>query len=125
MDLASRLDAALYVIHAVNLEDYPIDMDAADWEQQAEAALAEQREAVRSVLAGHRGPWRYEAWSGEPGPVLVEAADDHDASMIVVGRRRHGRLHLLTSAALPYLAGHTSRPILLVSSPFRGADQPE
>jgi hypothetical protein len=40
-ELGAQLGAELHVIHAVDLSDYPVDPDAADWEEQAAASLEE------------------------------------------------------------------------------------
>jgi nucleotide-binding universal stress UspA family protein len=60
VDLAQRLHADLHVVHAVDLFDYPVDPDAADWEQQAHRALAEQRRRVEAALADSSLSWTYQ-----------------------------------------------------------------
>src|SRR3954463_15216092 len=54
VDLAARLAAEIVVVHIVDLDDYPIDPDSADWEERAGEALAEERHQVEEALAGHR-----------------------------------------------------------------------
>jgi nucleotide-binding universal stress UspA family protein len=90
VDLARRLGARLHVAHAICLDDYPIDPDAADWEEQGAAGVAEQRRHVEQLLADTPVRWSYEARRGEPGVVLARAAAKQDALMIVVGTRGEG-----------------------------------
>lgn len=60
-DLATRLHAHLHVVHANSLDDYPIDPDAADWEEQAHRVLDAQRAHVQAVLTGSTPGWTYHA----------------------------------------------------------------
>ena len=45
-DLARRMGAVVHVVHAISLDDYPVDPDADDWEAQAAQVLAGQRAEV-------------------------------------------------------------------------------
>jgi len=119
-DLARRLHAHLHVVHAVDLADYPIDPDAPDWEQRAQATLAQEWEHVRTELADQPGSWTYHAWHGDPVGLLAAVADEHDALFIVVGTRGAG----LAAGLSRLLSGSTShglirrrhRPVLIVPS---------
>ena len=42
------------MVHSIDLSDYPIDPDAADWEQQAQCALRDQYQQVAEALKGWR-----------------------------------------------------------------------
>ena len=65
-DLAERLEARLHVVHGVDLGDYPINPDAADWEEQGERTLAEQQDQVQTALATCPQGWTYsEAIDGD------------------------------------------------------------
>jgi nucleotide-binding universal stress UspA family protein len=57
-DLAGRLAARLVVVHVVDLDDYPIDPEAADWEEQRAGG------ATRSVSAA----WPARGVAGERAP---------------------------------------------------------
>ncbi|MDT7649454.1 MAG: hypothetical protein QOI36_860, partial [Pseudonocardiales bacterium] len=50
LDLGRRLRAQLHVLHVIGTGDYPIDIDAGDWEERGRQALAEQRCRVERVL---------------------------------------------------------------------------
>jgi nucleotide-binding universal stress UspA family protein len=123
-DLATRLDAELHVVHAVDLTDYPIDPDAADWDEQAEAVLAEEHQKVREVLNRQPVPWAYHAAHGDPVDLLTAVADERDALMIVVGTRGQSRAaaitRLLDGSVTRALTGRRQhRPVLIV--PLREA----
>jgi nucleotide-binding universal stress UspA family protein len=120
-DFAWRLGARLHVVHAICLEDYPIDPDAVDWEEQGSAAVAEERRHVEQLLAGTPVQWSYEARRGEPSAVLAGAAREHDALMIVVGTRGEGLRRALARLADPSVShgviGHQHRPVLVIPLP--------
>lgn len=107
-DLAVRLHAHLHVVHSVGLSDYPVDPDAADWDQQARDTLQAQRERVTAALADSPAGWTYHTGRGAPADLLAAIADDHDALMIIVGSRGEGAGAALERA----LAGSISRAVL-------------
>jgi nucleotide-binding universal stress UspA family protein len=125
VDLGRRLGARLHVVHAICLEDYPIDPDAWDWEEQGAAAVAELRRQVEHILADAPVRWSYEARRGEPAVVLTRAADEHHALMIVVGSRGEGLRRALARLADPSVShgviGHQHRPVLVVPLPHPDA----
>lgn len=90
LDLGRRLRAQLHVVHVIGTGDYPIDIDAGDWEERGRQALAEQRRRVERVLVGSRLRWTYETRRGDPAVELARAAEEHDALLIVVGTRGEG-----------------------------------
>ena len=120
-DLGRRLGARLHVVHAICLEDYPIDPDAADWEEQGAAAVAEERRHVEHVLADAPLQWSHEARRGEPAAVLTRAADEYYSLMIVVGSRGEGLSRGLARLADPSVShgviGHQRHPVLVVPLP--------
>lgn len=108
MDLARRLRADLHVVHGVDLFDYPVDPDAADWEQQARRALDEQRRQVEAALVDFPMGWTYQAGHGNPARLIAAVAEETDALMIIVGS--HGEGAGATIERL--LAGSVSRTVL-------------
>ncbi|HET6965250.1 MAG TPA: universal stress protein, partial [Acidimicrobiales bacterium] len=52
-ELGGRMGAESPVVHAVDLDDYPVDPDADDWEAQAATNLEEERRRVAAALAGY------------------------------------------------------------------------
>jgi nucleotide-binding universal stress UspA family protein len=118
-DLATRLDAHLHVVHIVDLRDYPIDPDSADWDEQGRATLADEAEAARAELAGWSGQWTYHQKRGDPSRALLAVAAAHDALMIIVGTHGAGigaALQRLLSAAPSVSRGlmRHHRPVLVV-----------
>lgn len=107
--LARRLRAHLHVVHGISLDDYPIDPDAADWEQQAREVIDAQRARVEAVLtrSGAAG-WTYHAGRGDPVGLIAAVADEHDALMIIVGSRGEG----IGAAVERILGGSVSRGVL-------------
>ena len=86
-ELATRLGAALHVVHVVDLCDYPIDPDSPDWEEQAQNTLAAEQRGVEAALADLPGSWTYHAAHGDPVTLLRQVADRYDALMFIVGSR--------------------------------------
>ncbi|CRK57312.1 hypothetical protein [Alloactinosynnema sp. L-07] len=114
-DLGTRLDADLHILHAVDLRDYPVDPDADDWESHADTALTALRDTVRDALTGFPGRWAFDVKIGEPAPVLRTAAEELDATMIIVGHHRHWNPGRVTRGSVgTALARTTHRPVLLV-----------
>lgn len=117
-DLTRRLHAHLHVVHGIDLADYPIDPDAADWEQQAQHALTDQRRQVTAALVGCHTGWSYHAWRGDPVRLLTTVADETDALMIIVGTRGEGLGKVLDRILEPSvshgLIARQQRPVLVV-----------
>jgi nucleotide-binding universal stress UspA family protein len=89
-DLAQRMHALMHVVHSIDLSDYPIDPDAADWEQQAQRVLQDQHQQVAQALKDSDTGWTYHAWRGDPVRLLATVAEETDALMIIVGTRGEG-----------------------------------
>lgn len=116
--LAGRLDAFLHVIHALDLDDLPIDPDSADWEEHTADVVEEERRQAYHLLAAFPGNWAYHSRQGKPAHLLTAVADANDALMIVIGTPREGVMgwieRLLGESVSLELAHHTHRPVLLV-----------
>jgi nucleotide-binding universal stress UspA family protein len=118
VDLGRRLGGRLHVVHVIDLHDYPINVDAPDWEERgAEAVAAEQRH-VEELLADAPVPWNYEARHGDPAEVLCTVADELDALLIVVGSRGEGLRRALGRLVDPSISHaviqRQHRPVLVV-----------
>jgi nucleotide-binding universal stress UspA family protein len=122
-DLGRRLHARLHVVHMVDSGDYPIEIDGADWEGQIDQDLPAQRERVERILAGAGLGWTYEARNGNPAVELAQAAEEHQALLIVVGTRGEGlrvaitRLMLIEPSVSHRLIHRQHRPVLVVPAP--------
>ena len=118
MDLAERLDARLRVVHVPDLNDYPIDPDATDWEDQALHIMAAQREEASRILARRPIHWEYSVQRGEPAAVLTQIAREAGALMIIVGAPVHrlgSRLaQMLGASTTDGLLRRNGTPVLIV-----------
>jgi nucleotide-binding universal stress UspA family protein len=117
--LGRALGAFLQVVHAVDLADYPVDPDQADWESGAGQALAEERRAAAEVLGHYPHGWSYRAWRDDPARALARAAEAAEATMVVTGVRadhKHWTWERWGHEPLALrVARHTSRPVLVVT----------
>jgi nucleotide-binding universal stress UspA family protein len=116
--LAGRLGAAVHVVHAVDLDDYPIDPDSADWEEHAARALRDQYQQVARILGAAGCRWTYQAGRGDPADLIGAVADEVNALMIVVGTRGGGVgaavSRLLDRSVSREVLRHQRRPVLVV-----------
>ena len=86
---------------------------------QAEDAFAEVcRRNCAAILDGANVPWTFEARKGNPADELADAADEHGASYIVVGRHgHHGLGRLLAGSVSQRLLHHARHPLLVIPPP--------
>jgi nucleotide-binding universal stress UspA family protein len=118
-DLAERMNAEIHVVHAIDLSDYPIDPDRADWEEQAHERPASQRENIDAVMSNFWGRWFVHIHRGDAFAVLCQIANQCDAAMIVIGARTGGLARVERFATLSVvgkLLNHPGRPVLVVPS---------
>jgi nucleotide-binding universal stress UspA family protein len=119
LELGGRLSAFLHVVHAIDLQDYPIDPDTRDFEEKAAAMLAEERRVASELLRPYLWGWTYLAGHGDPASLLMRVANEHEALMIVVGSRGEG-LHVLVERLISPAVSHrlierSRRPVLVVN----------
>ena len=118
VDLGRRLGGRLHVVHVIDLHDYPINVDAPDWEERGAAAVAAEQKHVERLLADAPVPWSYEARDGDPANVLCRAADENNALLIVVGSRGEGLRRTLGRLMDPSISHgviqRQHRPVLVV-----------
>jgi nucleotide-binding universal stress UspA family protein len=124
-DFASRLGARLHVVHVVDLNDYPVDPDSADWEQRGLAELEDEFQVATAALHDWPGEWTYDVQRGDPVHALAEVAKREGALMIVVGTRGGG-LGTALGRLLggPWSVSHglerAGIPVLVVPAPPKG-----
>jgi nucleotide-binding universal stress UspA family protein len=118
VDLGRRLGGRLHVVHVIDLNDYPVNIDAPDWEARGAEAVAAEQHHVENLLADAPVPWTYEARHGDPAKVLCTAAAEHDALLIVVGSRGEGLRRALGRLMDPSISHgviqRQQRPVLVV-----------
>lgn len=90
------------------LQPYPIGIETED---EMRAVIAIQIEAAGAADLG----WPIALASGSPGWTIAQAAENAEASMILLGLRHHGRLeHLVRNETAISVAQHTQLPVLAV-----------
>jgi nucleotide-binding universal stress UspA family protein len=124
-DMGRRLPARLHIVHAIETSDYPPDSDAADWEEQCQRELSEQRERVELLLTDAKLSWTYELRRGDPATELAKAAKEQDALLIVVGTRGEGLRTVVLRLVEPSVSHGVihlqHQPVLVVPAPKAGA----
>lgn len=116
--LAEALDAHLTVMHVVDLDDYPIDPDRADWEEAAEKQVALEQDYATTLLAGKPIRWSYHTTRGGPAEQLARAASDLDVLFIVVGATGKNLVRRLTRGSVPQsLVKYQPKPVLVIPEP--------
>ncbi|NLU83261.1 universal stress protein [Rhodococcus sp. HNM0569] len=119
--LAARLDAAVVVVHVLDLGDTPLDPDAARWEPDTAHRVARLRARVAEIVDAHDAAWAFEATAGDVVDVLVDRADAVDATWIVLGAPRRGLLarmdRMLGEAVAARILTRSVSPVVVVPSP--------
>lgn len=119
-DLAHALGASLLVLHVIDLEDYPIDPDAADYEVAAARTVAQERQHAEGLLSQATVEWTYETARDDPAHALAKVAHDNDVLMIVVGASGRGLARRLLHGSVPQALTHKQRkPVLVVPAPLK------
>ncbi|WP_323192575.1 universal stress protein [Halostella sp. PRR32] len=109
IELASRTDAALHVLHVVDLTGVWADVDAtAVLDALEEAGQRAVDDVVERASEADLESVEASVSSGTPASGIVDYADDHDVDLIVMGT--HGRTGLDR-----YLLGSVAEKIVRVS----------
>jgi nucleotide-binding universal stress UspA family protein len=118
VDLAARLDAAVHVVHAIDLDDYPIDPGDPDQDEKLRRRLDARRRRVGEVFADAPRGYTFTASPGGPVDLAIAAAAASGALMIVTGTRGEGPSAELGRLACPSvshrLIAQAGRPVLVV-----------
>ncbi|MFD1214328.1 universal stress protein [Arthrobacter sp. GCM10027362] len=92
----------------------PIDPDAGAAAETADALVSELQAGLRQVPVA----WEFRHLWGDPAQALHRAAEELDASLIVVGTRERGLAHRLEERVAGSVAAHLAhrqqRPVLVV-----------
>lgn len=101
----------------VMFESVGIDTSSA-WELVEESLDAKEKEAERDVTAhlqAHGIGATFLVRDGDPAHEILDAATEHDASLLVIGSPLHGALgSILLSSVTEYLVHHCTRPLLVI-----------
>lgn len=118
-DFADRLNVWLHIVHVVNLSDFPVDPDSADWESYERERLEAEQSMVVESLQDHPRGWSYYVGRGDPAQRLIRVAEENDALMIVVGSHGKGVRaslgRIIEPAVSHRLIQETQIPVLVVS----------
>lgn len=121
--LAQVLGATLLLLHVIDLADYPVDPEAADWETASVDTLLAERRQAETLLAGTGIEWTYRNVRGDPTNALAQAAHEVDALFIVVGASGRGLAQRLLHSSVPQaLLRKQRKPVLVV--PAQSPRQP-
>jgi nucleotide-binding universal stress UspA family protein len=105
-ELAGALNVPVHVVHVL------------DGGQPTQRDSDRERQRVADALGGRDLQWTYHLVSGDPAQVLIEAADEHSALMLVVGRPETGVEatlgHLVTGSVARNVLRHSRRPVVVV-----------
>lgn len=116
--LAQSLAAHIHVVHIVDVDDLPVDPDAAEWEHDVDDAVAGDLATARRLLADAPASWSYHAGHGAPAQLLARVADRYSALMVIIGSPRGGLLSLLDTvfgqSVAHQMIGQRRTPLLLV-----------
>jgi nucleotide-binding universal stress UspA family protein len=119
--LAARLNAHLHVVHVADVDDLPVDPDAADWEELLDQRLADTATTARTLLEQLDARWSYHAAHGRPTDVIANLAEETDALMVILGGPRGGMLSFIETLAgqsvSHQLTHKPGRPVLIVPEP--------
>jgi nucleotide-binding universal stress UspA family protein len=126
IDLASRLDASIVVMHAYESAMVTFPESAMTMSADTAKRRASIDAAMRGVveLRENRGvPLEYVVREGTPWREIDVVAEDKGADLIVLGRHgRHGLLHaLLTGSVSAKVAQQAHRPVLTIQDEITDA----
>lgn len=125
VQLGARLGAAIHILHVIDLADYPIDPDTSDWEREAQRTVDAEEAEVRALMVDFPGIWTYSTSRGDPLSELRQAADLHDAAMVILGAHgdtpRASLARFLRRSLSQSLVRSLRRPVLVV--PLTGPHQ--
>ena len=117
-ELAGALNVPLHVVHVADLSDKPIAAEPQTLGGVSERQLQVEERSVRSTLEATGVQWSYHLMDGDPVTSLIDAASQHAASMIVVGRPEQGIGaafgHLVSGAVARTLIRRSDRPVVVV-----------
>lgn len=135
--LARRLSADLFVLHVMPLS-HTAAMTSIDpmsglggfvpytlYDPQIEANMEEAEEHAFQAFLQDRFsiPVHAGLRKGEPSDVILDDAEEHDIDILVLAKRRHGRLEsLLVGSTATDVLERTPRPTLILPVPSERKD---
>ncbi|MDJ0441396.1 universal stress protein [Rhodococcus qingshengii] len=127
-EFAAKQDAALYVVHCIDIEDMPVETDSSSYEDRFHHAVTTQRDQALAILQTFSGNWTYDCERAEPAGYLLKTAEVYGAFVIVIGAPRRGAVsaigNLLHTSVSSRLAGQSRYPLLLIPAAGSAAAWP-
>jgi MFS family permease len=119
--LSTRDAVVVCVWQPVDVGFTPLDNQPFDADRASQVRLAAERTAAHGAALADEAGFRSCSGAIESSPTwkgIVEAADGHRASMIVLGpHRRNGLLGHLQGSVAAAVVAHTTTPVLLIPEP--------
>ncbi len=124
--LATRLDATVILVHAFreppSIPSMAATVSEGPYVPFLEAEAEMQREEVEVLTQQWANRLRSEmltvevvARQGPPADVILEAAEEHDAHLIVMGRHGMGRVRrFFTGSVTRAIVEHSTRPVTII-----------
>ena len=117
-ELARALNVPVHVVHVVDRSDSAIPGTPASSADATKRRLDAERQHVGAALDAAHVQWTYHLLIGDPVAALLKTADEHAASMVVVGRPEHGLGaaldHIVTGTVARNLLRRNRRPVVAV-----------
>lgn len=121
---AGRCAVVVCVWQTANVGFTPVDSKGFDADKATEVRRAAERTAAHGAFLAAQAGFDADSMAVESAPTwkgIVKAADDLDASLIVLGpHRRSGLLGVLQGSVAAAVIAHTTKPVLVVPEGCNG-----
>ncbi|HUO39635.1 MAG TPA: universal stress protein [Mycobacterium sp.] len=122
-ELAGALNVPLHVVHVADLSDSSLGEPTPD-APELTGRRSDPQQHVAATLDPAQVQWTYHRMDGDPVAALLQAAAEHAAEMIVVGRPEQGIGavfgHIVTGAVARTLIRRSRRPVVVVPEDVDG-----
>ncbi len=122
-ELAEATGARLFAVHVRSVPALVTPEMVAEnmFDEYVTAVEKLARESAEDALGGSGLDWSFESRGGDPAEELERAADEHGASLIVVGTKGHGAVRrFLLGSVSTRLVHHSAIPVAVVPQPGAG-----
>jgi len=117
-DLAGAWNVPVHVVHVIDFDMGPLIGASAGSPNATQQHFDAERQHIGDLLDSGGVQWGYHLVSGDPVDALLKAADEHAASMLVIGRPEQGIGatvgHFVTGAVARNLLRRSHRPVVVV-----------
>ena len=113
-ELAGALNVPLHVVHVISDGD---DATGGPTNSTSASASDETRHLEDALDAAHV-QYTYHRLTGDPATILLDAANEHSAAMLILGRPEQGLGatvgHIITGNVARNVLRHSTRPVVIV-----------